>query len=91
MPYPADPLLEPEFVGLTYYQVGLINQARLMGFQCKESIGALEFFTDRTIGKPAQVNVNVGVESETYLAFLDKIAKAEGEIIDVESENELGL
>ena len=25
MPYPADPLLEPELIGLTYYQVGLIR------------------------------------------------------------------
>ena len=29
MPYPADPLVEPEYVGLTYYQVALIRQAEL--------------------------------------------------------------
>ena len=92
MPYPADPLLEPEFEGLTFYQVALIKQAQLatMG-----ELDSLEFFTDRDIGKPAQVNLNVNTE-ETLDSFLKKIAIAEGDIIDVTPDNaveaaELGL
>ena len=87
MPYPADPLVEPEFVGLTFYQVALIKQAELA---CIGELDSLEFFTDRDIGKPAQVNLNVNT-TESYSDFLKKIALAEGEIIDVEPENELGL
>ena len=86
-PYPADPLLEPEYVGLTYYQVGLIQQARLATIG---ELDSLEFFTDRDIGKPAQINLNVNTQ-ETLDSFLRKIAIAEGEIVDVEPENELGL
>ena len=86
MPYPADPLLEPELVGLTYYQVGLLKQAGGMAVGCLDS---MEFFTDRLIGRPAQVNLNVNANAESYTEFLDRIAKAEGETIDV--ENELGL
>ena len=88
MPYPADPLVEPEFVGLTFYQVALIKQAELA---CIGELNSLEFFTDRDIGKPAQTNVNITTDVETYSSFLEKIARAEGEIIDVEPENELGL
>ena len=92
MPYPADPIVEPEFVGLTYYQVGLIRQAQLMGIG---SLEALEFFTDRRIGKPAQTNLNINTDAETYTSFLEKIARAEegsSEVIDVTpTENELGL
>ena len=87
MPYPADPLLESELVGLTYYQVGLIRQAQLAGVG---SLDALEFFTDRDIGKPAQLNLQVNA-TESYAEFLKKIAIAEGEVIDVKEENELGL
>ena len=89
MPYPADPILEPEFVGLTYYQVGLIRQAQLATIG---SLDSLEFFTDRDIGKPAQIQVNVGGE-KSYATFLREIAVAEGEIIDVEKDEaaELGL
>ena len=86
MPYPADPLLEPELIGLTYYQVGLIRQALAMGVG---SLEALEFFSDRLIGKPAQVNLNVSANAESYAEFLKRVAIAEGEIIEV--ENELGL
>ena len=86
MPYPADPLLEPELIGLTYYQVGLIRQAQAMGVG---SLEALEFFSDRLIGKPAQVNLNVSANAESYAEFLKRVAIAEGEII--EAENELGL
>ena len=86
MPYPADPLVEPEFVGLTYYQVGLLKQAGGMALGLLDS---MEFFTDRLIGKPAQVNLNLNTNAESYTEFLDRIAKAEAETIDV--ENELGL
>ena len=86
MPYPADPLLEPELIGLTYYQVGLIRQAQAMGVG---SLEAMEFFSDRLIGKPAQVNLNVSASAESYAEFLKRVAIAEGEII--EAENELGL
>ena len=85
MPYPADPLLEPEFVGLTYYQVGLLKQAGGMAVGCLDS---MEFFTDRLIGRPAQVNLNVNTTRQSYEEFLDTIVRAEeGEIVD----NELGL
>ena len=88
MPYPADPILEPEFVGLTYYQVGLIRQAQLATIG---SLDSLEFFTDRDIGKPAQIQVNVE-SKDTLDSFLKRIAIAEGEIVDVETQPEdLGL
>lgn len=91
MPYPADPLLEPEFVGLTFYQVALLRQAQLAAIG---ELDSLEFFTDRDIGKPAQVNLNINTE-ETLEQFLKKIAIAEGDIIDVDPEQdeakELGL
>ena len=57
-----------------------------MAVGCLDSV---EFFTDRLIGRPAQVNLNVNANAESYTEFLDRIAKAEGETIDV--ENELGL
>ena len=88
MPYPADPLLEPELVGLTYYQVGLLKQAGGMAVGCLDS---MEFFTDRLIGRPAQVNLNLNAQAESYTDFLDRIAKAEEGVIEVEPENELGL
>ena len=85
MPYPADPLLEPELMGLTYYQVGLLKQAGGMAVGCLDS---MEFFTDRLIGRPAQVNLNVNTTRQSYEEFLDTIVRAEeGEIVD----NELGL
>ena len=74
MPYPADPLVEPEFVGLTYYQVAVIRQAELAARH--SSLDALEFLSDRIIGKPAQINLNVNA-SETYEQFLSKIAETE--------------
>lgn len=83
MPYPADPLVEPEFVGLTYYQVALIRQAELAARH--SSLDSLEFFSDRMIGRPAQVNVNVNA-NESYEQFLQKIAAEEERTIDVKSE-----
>ena len=82
MPYPADPLIEPEFVGLSYYQVGLIKQAQLATLG---ELDSLEFFTDRDIGKPAQVNVNIETK-ETLESFLRKIAIAEGDIVEAETQ-----
>ena len=83
MPYPADPLVEPELEGLTYYQVGLIRLATKMVSKTDfQALQALEFFTDRQIGKAAQTNLNVNV-SESYTDFLKRIAQAEGEVIDV--------
>ena len=88
MPYPADPLLEPEYVGLTYFQVGLLKQA---GGMALGLIGSMEFFADRLVGKPAQVNVNINTQAESYVEFLDRIAKEEEKTIDIEAENELGI
>ena len=57
---------------------------------------SLEFFTDRMIGKPAQVNFNINTP-ESYGEFLKKVAIAEGEVIDTEGGDtdseakELGL
>ena len=87
LPYPYDPLLEPELAGMTYYQVALLKQAQAA------AAGALEplvFFTDRRIGKPAQVNFNLN-SNESYAEFLKRIARAEGEVVDEEPDNELGL
>ena len=88
MPYPADPLLEPEYVGLTYFQVGLLKQA---GGMALGLIDSMEFFADRLVGKPAQVNVNINTQAESYVEFLDRIAKEEEKTIDIEAENELGI
>jgi len=74
MPYPADPLVEPEFVGLTYYQVAVIRQMELAARH--GGLDALEFISDRILGKPAQLNLNVNTQ-ETYREFLEKIAEAE--------------
>ena len=83
MPYPADPLVEPEFVGLTYYQVALIRQAELAARH--GSLDSMEFISDRIMGKPAQVNVNVSA-GESYTDFLKQIAEEEEKVIDVKPE-----
>lgn len=87
MPYPADELVEPEYVGLTYFQVSVLKQAEQAARH--GSLQALEYLSDRIIGKPAQVNLNINA-SESYEQFLTKIAQEEQRIIDVES-NELGI
>ena|SRR5665213_577762 len=83
MPYPADPLVEPEFVGLTYYQVALLRQAERSARH--GDLASLEFFSDRMIGRPAQVNVNVNA-NESYTDFLKTIAAEEEKITDVTPE-----
>lgn len=87
MPYPADELVEPEFMGLTYFQVAVIKQVEMAARH--GSLGALEFLADRILGRPAQVNLNVNT-TESYEDFLRKIAAEEQKIIDVEA-NELGI
>ena len=88
MPYPADPLVEPEYVGLTYFQVSVLKQAELAARFA--SLESLEFLSDRIIGKPAQVNLNINA-GDSYEAFLEKIAQAEEKIIDVKPEEEWKL
>jgi hypothetical protein len=78
MPYPADPLVEPEYEGLTYFQVAVLKQAELAARFA--SLESLEFISDRVIGKPAQINLNVNA-TESYEQFLEKIAEAEEAII----------
>lgn len=79
MPYPADPLLEPDLEGLTYGQV--ILQA-----QMKKAVAgdgdAMDRVLDRMIGKAEQVNKNLNVNG-TYAEFMEMVAKQEG-IIDAE-------
>ena len=88
MPYPADPLVEPEYAGLTYFQVSVLKQAELAARFA--SLESLEFLSDRIIGKPAQVNLNINA-GDSYEAFLEKIAQAEEQIIDVKPEEEWKL
>ncbi|MDE1866580.1 MAG: hypothetical protein KGI08_02570 [Thaumarchaeota archaeon] len=80
MPYDADPILEPEFTGLTYGQVILMEQAkRAIGGDG----GAVDRILDRLIGKPEQINKNMNI-SGTYAEWLEQIDKMEKETIDVE-------
>lgn len=80
MPYPADPITEPEFVGLTYGEVALFRQVQAAA---DGSGSALDRILDRSDGKP--VNTNVNVTPASYMDFLDEIAKKEKEgIIDVD-------
>lgn len=78
-PYDADPILEPEFVGLTHGQVILMQQMKKAIAGDGESTDRL---MDRMIGKPEQVNKNLNVQG-TYKDFMEEVAKAEG-IIDVD-------
>ena len=81
MPYDADPILEPELMGLTMGQVVLYKQMRLA---LRDSGEATDRLLDRGWGKPEQTNKNLNV-SGTYKDFLEEVAKAEG-IIDVEGK-----
>lgn len=87
MPYPADELVEPEFMGLTYFQVAVIKQAEMAARH--GSLDALEFFADRILGRPAQVNLNVNT-TESYEEFIRKVAEEEQKFIDVEA-TDLGI
>lgn len=79
-PYDADPILEPDFVGLTHGQVILLQQMRLAA---RGEGGAVDRVLDRLIGKPEQVNKNLNVQG-TYKDFLEEVARKEG-IIDVDA------
>lgn len=80
MIYDADPILEPEYVGLTYGQVTILKQMQ----QAVKGDGAsVDRVLDRMIGKPEQVNKNLNVQG-TYAEFMEMVAKAEGGIIDVD-------
>lgn len=78
MPYPADPVLEPELAGMTYGQVALMRQI----IAAANGVGeAVDRVMDRLIGRPAQINTNLNVGA-SYKDFLDEVARAEG-IINV--------
>lgn len=70
MEYPADPLLEPTYVGMTYRQVALVKQIEAASF--RGSRDALDFLLDRMVGKPAQTITSVAV-SATYQDYLDSL------------------
>lgn len=82
LPYPADPILEPDYVGLTYLQVMLL---RTVERAANGSLDAFDRVLDRMVGKPQQVNTNVNVGA-TYKDFLDEIARKEN-IIDIPSSD----
>lgn len=82
MPYDADPLLEPEFVGLSCGQVILLTQVK----QAVRGDGsATDRLLDRMIGRPEQTNKNLNVQG-TYKDFMEEVARAEG-IIDVDASS----
>jgi hypothetical protein len=78
-PYDADPILEPELVGMSYGQVILFRQFQLAARGVGESVDRL---LDRMIGKPEQTNKNLNLQG-SYKDFLEEVAKAEG-IIDID-------
>ena len=71
LPYPADPALEPDLVGLTDAQVAVMKQVKMAalgdGF-------AFDRVFDRTVGKPVAKKVSVKA-SVKYTDFLDGIKK----------------
>lgn len=80
MPYEADPIAEPDFVGLTQGQVILFKQLQSA---IRGDGAATDRLLDRLVGRPEQVNKNLNV-SGTYAEWLDQLAKQD-EIIDIES------
>lgn len=76
--YPADPILEPDYVGMTYGEVAVMRQVKVAALGSRD---ALEMLLDRTEGKAIQTNVNATV-GMSYMDFLKKVAAAEGETID---------
>lgn len=73
LPYPADPLIEPEFEGLTYGQVACYKQMQKAANGDGE---ALERIMDRLIGRPVSTNTNLNI-NKTYKDFLDEVAANE--------------
>ena len=67
--YPADPVLESDFVGKTNLEVAVIKQ---IARATAGSMDALGFLLDRVEGKPVQANVNANV-AVTYQDFLDNV------------------
>lgn len=74
LPYDADPILEPEAVGMTYGQVILQRQfnAAVHG-----DGAALDRLLDRMIGKPEAINKNLNANL-SYKDWLEEVAKKEG-------------
>ncbi len=88
LPYPADPILEPHLVGLTFGQVALMQQV----IKAAEGDGVvLERILNRTEGTPINTNVNLN-KNVTYQDFLDIIIKkeqaADDAIINVKSSGQ---
>lgn len=79
-PYPACPVLEPEFVGLSYGQVAILKQVLLAS---QGDPGAFDRVLDRMVGRPLQVNKNMNV-NKNYRDFLLDIAVEEGLIVNSE-------
>lgn len=79
IPYPADPLFEPELLGLTMGEVAILKQVQMASHG---SINSLELILDRTVGKVANNNVNLNA-TMTYQDFLDKIAREDG-VVDID-------
>lgn len=81
--YPACPVLEPEYVGLSYGQVAIKKQITMAAQGNSE---AFERVLDRIIGKPMQVNQNLNV-NKSYKDFLDELAAQD--VIEVKAEETL--
>lgn len=82
IPYPADELTEPEYVGLTYGEVAILKQTQ---YAANGSLSSLEFLFDRIYGKPqnTQMNLNATVSYQDFLDGVQKQIDAETETIDV--------
>ena len=77
-PYDADPLLEPDFDGLTYGQAIILRQMQHAAAGYGDSVDRI---LDRLIGKPMQVNANMNTTG-TYKEFLEELARKEGLLDD---------
>lgn len=78
-PYDADPLLEPEMVGLTYGQKILMEQIKA---GVRGDGQAVDRLLDRMIGKPESINKNLNVNG-SYKDWVEEVARQEG-IIDAD-------
>ena len=70
LPYNADPLLEPELVGLTNAQVMVF---RMVQKAANGSSDAFDRIMDRLVGKPVSTSKNLNVQT-SYEDFLKTIA-----------------